>query len=351
MWGTNSKSQQFQSNIKIPNEKWKNNNIIHNSSNNYSNNNELNMQYQTPIKQFDNIQNNNNCNTTPFRLDFNYYFGNLWSSDQLTNNPFMQQQLILSPSQLNKDNICFYKKSIEKSYKLTPFTQMKDSNSHNNSISNSTNKIIILNQNSDNISNKKLIEMNNMNSMNNMNNIGNYQSNTSNFCELSKKNLNELFNNAKNENFLKNENKNKLDNINVYKNFNKKNNINNTVIRFSGKNDIKKRNYNLQISRQFVFSSPYNINKPKKIFECSGSTTATTSIKTINKNRRLRKSNEQITVLKKFYTEHKHWSKIQIKEISKKIGLKENKVYKWLWDQRNKEMKSTKFVVKKENNE
>ena len=55
-------------------------------------------------------------------------------------------------------------------------------------------------------------------------------------------------------------------------------------------------------------------------------------------------------MLKKFYKEHKIWSKAQIKEISQTIGLKENKVYKWLWDQRNKEMKATKFVVKKGNN-
>ena len=33
-----------------------------------------------------------------------------------------------------------------------------------------------------------------------------------------------------------------------------------------------------------------------------------------------------------------------------KISLKENKVYKWLWDQRNKELKATKFVVKKDGN-
>ena len=37
--------------------------------------------------------------------------------------------------------------------------------------------------------------------------------------------------------------------------------------------------------------------------------------------------NEQILLLKKFYNEHKHWSKNQIKEISQKIGLKENKVF------------------------
>ena len=342
MWGTNSKSQRFQSqsNNLFTFDIGKNNNLIQNQGNNYNNNNEFNLLYQTPIKQFENLQNNNNCNTTPFRFDFNHYFGNLWSSGQMPNNQLLQQQINLSPSQF-KDNIPFYKKSIEKSYKLTPISQIKDSYSHNNS--NSNNKNIILNQNNDNISNNKLNEIYNINNCSN---------NTSNINDLSKKNLNELFNNAKNDTFLHDENKRKVENNNL--NNNKNNSNNNYNIKIRGKNEIKRRNYNLQISRQFIFSSPcnININKPKKIFECSGSTIATnTSNKTINKNRRFRKNNEQIALLKKFYSEHKHWSKKQIKEISQKIGLKENKVYKWLWDQRNKEIKATKFVVKKENNE
>ena len=337
MLGSNSKSQLFQSNYKIPYDLGKNNSIVYNPSNNYINNNDINLIYQTPIKQFENIQNNNNSNSSPFRFDFNSYFGNLWPSGQIPNNQLIQQQqqLNLSPILLYKDNNPFYKKSIEKSYKLTPISQIKNSNSHNNSICNSNNRII-LNQNNDNISNNK---------SNELYNIGNYPNNNSNINDLTKKNLNELFNNAKNEIFLKEEKKKKINNNNI----NNKYNINRINVRFSGKNEIKKRNYNLQISRQFIFSSPCNINKPKKIFECSGSTIETTSNRTINKNRRFRKSHEQIVLLKKFYNEHKHWSKNQIKEISQKIGLKENKVYKWLWDQRNKELKSSKFVVKKEN--
>jgi hypothetical protein len=48
-----------------------------------------------------------------------------------------------------------------------------------------------------------------------------------------------------------------------------------------------------------------------------------------------------------FYNENKHWSKLQIQKISEQTGLKENKVYKWLWDQKNKELKNAKFVVNK----
>ena len=36
-----------------------------------------------------------------------------------------------------------------------------------------------------------------------------------------------------------------------------------------------------------------------------------------------------------------------MKEISKKTGLQENKVYKWLLDQRNKEYKATEFIIDK----
>ena len=326
MWGTNSISQRYQSNNKLIFDGNKNNPI----NNSYYNNNtsEINLLYQTPIKQFENIpNNNNNINITPFRFDFNHYFGNLWSSGKIPNNNVLQQQIILSPSQMNKDNIPFYKKSLEKSYKLSPISH---SNSQNNSISNSNNNNILLNQN-----NKinEFYEMN-KNSNINTNNVMN---------DLGKKNLNQLFDKAKNDKFLYDENKKKLNNI--------KNNA------YNNKINIKNKNYNLQISRQFIYSSPcactMNINKPKKLFECSGgSTLATNSYNSriINKNKRFRKNNDQITILKKFYDEHKHWTKNQIKEISQKIGLKENKVYKWLWDQRNKEIKATKFIVKKDNN-
>ena len=320
MWGTNSISQRYQSTNKLAFDNIKNN-IISNSSYNNNNSNDVNLLCQTPIKQFENVQNNinNNCNTTPFRFDFNHYFGNLWSSGKIPNSQILQQQMILSPGQINKDNLNYYKKSIDKSYKLSPISQMKDSSGSHNSIYNSNNNTSNQNQ--------KINEL--------------YEINNSN--ELSKKNLNELFNNAKNDQFLSDDNKKKVNNI-----------INKGYI---NRPNIKIKNYNLQISRQFIYSSPcvsnINVSKPNKIFECSGVSTLPTSStnRTINKNKRFRKNNDQINMLKKFYDEHKHWSKNQIKEISQKIGLKENKVYKWLWDQRNKEIKATKFVVKKDNNE
>ena len=370
MWGASSHSNRYQSNGNKTQYPIPNPNAIQ----------DYNVLYQTPIKQFEYQQNNNNFQATPFRFDFNHYFGNLWSSGKMPNNQLLQPQLFLSPTQLNKDNLPLNKKSIEESYKLTPISQIKYSNSSNNSSNNSNNnnnnnminnnKGIINNipQNNNNISNNPNIINNNMNNFNNYNYInglknGNIPNNTNNnnknTNDLTKKNLNELFNNAKNDNSLYDKEKMKF--INNYNNFNNCNIINN-INHFSNNNTNNNyinerkrfnRNCNLQISRQFIFSSPLCSTKPKKIFECSGSTLASISSNKAtnnNKNRRFRKNNEQIVLLKKFYNEHKHWSKNQIKEISQKIGLKENKVYKWLWDQRNKEIKATKFVVKKDGN-
>ncbi len=91
-----------------------------------------------------------------------------------------------------------------------------------------------------------------------------------------------------------------------------------------------------------------NSNK-KVIFECSETNGNMNGINSKNllKKKRLRKNNQQLGLLSKFYTENKNWTKKQIKEISESIGLKENKIYKWLWDQKNKEYKATKFVVNK----
>ena len=74
------------------------------------------------------INNQNNNNTTPFHFDFNQHFGNLWSAGQIPNNQLWNQNINLSPSQL--------KKSLEKSYKLTPISisaKLKNISSQNNS--------------------------------------------------------------------------------------------------------------------------------------------------------------------------------------------------------------------------
>ena len=341
MFGANSSSKKhYSSSNKLSNDQGKNNSMIipHNiiNINNNNTSNDLCLLYQTPIKQFDQIINNPNNNTTPYHFDFNQHFGNLWSAGNIPNNHLWNQNINLSPPQ--------EKKSLEKSYKLTPISfsskikNISSQNNSNNSNSNNSgsnfNNKLILNEN--NICRDNNLKLNDIyDSSNSLNN-----NNTNN--DYSKKNLYELFNNAKNELFLSDMKKR-----NNTKNANNIINFNNSI------NDIKIKNKtNLQISPQIIFSSPRNIKKAKKIFECSGSTFATNSSNKINcKKRRFRKNNEQLMLLKQFYEENKTWTKSQIKDLSLKISLKENKIYKWLWDQRNKEIKANKFVVKKEEDE
>ena len=341
------------------------NELNRNSKKNEHNNN-INEQgpiYQTPFKQSLNIERNND---TPLQIDFNFYFGNLWSSDHAPSQHF-EIPINKSVTKNNSEtNLLLFKSSLEKSgYKLSSISEIKSSN----------------------IVDKEVYENNNLYDYLNQN-------------KFTKKNLNELFDNAKNDEFLKSNKKeisiknNSFEKNNIYYCDIKYNNVNNIIIPnncinnnliFSNNNcnnlqnnelddDKENNNYNFvdeqnifnrknenkniinssnsnnmninEKKEEEIFSSPI-IKKPKKIFECSGSTLATNSSKASTRKRRFRKNNVQIAMLLQFFNENKYWSRNQIKEISQKTGLKENKVYKWLWDQRNKEYKSTKFVINK----
>ena len=373
MWPSNSRNINNIPSKQIPNEQPKNN--IPESV----------PIYQTPIKQSLNIQRNND---TPVQFDFNFFFGNLWSSGHLPgHNVEIPMNMNNSVTQNNREtNMLLFKSSMEKSgYKLTPMSEIKNNNMIGCGL------------------------CDNVNDINNMNNI--YE-NELNQNEFTKKNLTELFNNAKNDEFLQSTKKRiNLDNnnINYYNNGNNyiisNNNINpnlnkefNNLNFMNNMNNTNSNNYQINIeylneenkenknpnntsnisiksslsnninsnpsyiinnsnqseinlsnnNNEEMFNSPLN-KKPKKIFECSGSTMATNSSKSSSRKRRFRKNNEQLLMLSQFFNEHKHWSKNQIKEISQKTGLKENKVYKWLWDQRNKEFKATKFIINKKN--
>lgn len=49
---------------------------------------------------------------------------------------------------------------------------------------------------------------------------------------------------------------------------------------------------------------------------------------------RIKKSNNQISILKKSFQESKAWSKKKIAELASLTNLKNNQVYKWYWDQK-----------------
>ena len=241
MIGANSSSHHYSSNNKSSVDQGRNNFIFNRQNINYNNNtNELYLLYQTPRKQFDQVINNpNNNNTTPFHFDFNQHFGNLWSAGQIPNNQLWNQNINFSPSQL--------KKSLEKSYKLTPISlsaKLKNISSQNNSDSDNSKS----NSGSNNLNNNLILNINNDGKENgiklneNLDYINPLNNNNNDF---SKKNLYELFNSAKNEHFLSDMKKRN-------NNSNNTNFINNNNI-FSGNNKnevLKKKNINLQISPQ-----------------------------------------------------------------------------------------------------
>jgi hypothetical protein len=83
------------------------------------------------------------------------------------------------------------------------------------------------------------------------------------------------------------------------------------------------------------------------VFESSAvkSSYAPTFFSTEKKTKkRFRKNSEQLKTLNETYEEfcNKEWTKEIILELSTKIGLSQNKIYKWFWDKKNKELLNEK---------
>lgn len=259
------------------------------------------ISFQTPKKE---INNNNNNNLTPFKLGINYYFENLYPSESESLNINPINNLFGSfNNDLTIDNDKEKKSTFKSSFTISPKSFYKSSSHYLLSSNNYSSELIKITNN--NINTNELIH----------------------------KNLSLLFNDIKDDNSLYNNSDNDNNNY-LFKNMTYKFEDKDNIL---VNNNIKRSHYS---SKKNKFS--------KKIFECSSSTSVLSlSSLSSHKRRRIRKNNEQLFLLKKFYSEHKYWNKNQIKEISSKIGIKENKVYKWLWDQRNKEIKNTKFIVNK----
>ena len=266
------------------------------------------IDFKTPVKEINKTILNNNL--TPFKLDFNYCLENVNSTGPFSinqiNNPFILFNKSPNQSQIFQDK--------EKDYLFRKSTQISSFQISPKSIKENT-KYFLFNNNSDDrflSENKKKINDDNI------------------FIdEISKKNLSFIFNKIKCDNSL----------------YHNDNNLNNSLSIEENKENIP----NNKKKSKYIFSlnTSNKKNSQKKLFECSGSTITTISSIFNHKRKRLRKNNEQLFLLKKFYSEHKYWNKKQIREISCKVGIKENKVYKWLWDQRNKETKNTKFIIDK----
>ena len=316
-------------------------NSIHNSpfekmKNTNQNINNINVICEeNPIKHMKSINENQINNSSPFQFDVNLYFSNPKSSftpiHQIDNYYYSHH----NDTNPNMPVCLLFKASLEKSgYKLTPeqTVQYKDIYKKYNSINSFYDDFNCY------YCPMKEFPINNNNNI--INNI--YPT----FTKVT--NVQILSDNDKNNNRINNINNAKKDSNDFE---NKKENINEDNIikknNFSEKKEDKKNINNINI---IINDNENNGNKKQKIlFECSETNGASSplSSKNLLKKKRLRKNNEQLELLSKFYTENKNWSKKQIKEISETIGLKENKIYKWLWDQKNKEYKVTKFVVNK----
>jgi len=114
-------------------------------------------------------------------------------------------------------------------------------------------------------------------------------------------------------------------------------------VSFSSYNYFSETKSSPSLKKKIIFCSekknPSNMNTSAKSY-CSE-----LSLSTDKKERkRLRKSSEQLKCLKELYDENanKDWTKEMITDISTRVGLPENKVYKWFWDKKNKEMREKK---------
>ena len=244
----------------------------------------------------------------PIRFGLNFYFGQPkqnFYQPIIHYTPNIQPQEICYPyyNQEKMQTNILFKNSLAKSgYRLNPEQNVKFND----------------------IYNKPNFINNNINNNNN-----NYYGNI-NYCPIS--NSNNIINNIYPTKLSENTKENKKENISI---------IN---------NNIKKEIHITKIDKTDtinITANNINSSNKKKLFECSETNGIDIKPKNLLKKKRVRKNGEQLELLSKFYNENKNWTKEQIKKISETIGLKENKIYKWLWDQKNKEYKSTKFVVNK----
>lgn len=322
--------------------------------------------YKTPIKQSFIPQISN----TPFHFDLNLYLNNINSSGNYPRLINFSQS-----GQSNKD--IFYKQSVDNSgLKLTPSCDLNNAYISNynyyfnpEELNNSENTKKNLNEVFNKAKNEEFLQQQKHKLL-----FGKFKNNKKSICsnldfkdKTQKLTQNILISpNLKNKDklFISSNEKEKIanklnhvtkliDNLNkenICKNKDKKNKDKKENLKIKNKSEYKKNiilNNENDDKTEFMFNTPVDKKKPKKLFECSGSTMNTDIVKLPQKKRRFRKNNEQLKLLSEFYEENKQWTKIQIQNISNVTGLKENKVYKWLWDQRNKEYKSAKFVVNK----
>lgn len=146
----------------------------------------------------------------------------------------------------------------------------------------------------------------------------------------------------------KDANLNKLNNLNNLSSF--KESVMNSPsdrkvrkVSFSSYNYFSETKSSPSLKKKIIFCSEKK--NPSIMNTSAKSYCSELSLSTDKKERkRLRKSSEQLKCLKELYDENanKDWTKEMITDISSRVGLPENKVYKWFWDKKNKEMREKK---------
>ena len=299
-----------------------------------------NLENYDPIKANKaNLQNQNYLlNRSSIRFGFNFYFNNIKSSLFSPINSPKEQYFNKINNSSNQNNIpisLLFKSSLEKSGFKIPNEQAFINNNeyfneHNN-INNYYDDTRLFN-----------IPININYPINNNNIINNIYptiNKVSNVKIVSKNNTKLTENKANGKIFA-----NKKENINY--------NILNNIIQNDKKVDYKIKEKNIILENKEIKDNSMS-NKTKVFFECSEIDNNNEQNISTNflKKKRSRKNDEQICILSKFYNEHKNWTRNEIKEISQNTGLKEKKIYKWLWDKKNKDFNNkTKFIINKNNN-
>ena len=325
---------------------WMMNNAINTPMNSFSNStNNSTFENVTSTKAKRGLQDYSN-KTSPIQFGFNFYFNNVKSSPFTPMNSPKNQYLNKNNNIKSKIPINFiFKTTLEKSgYKLHPEQSIINTEYFNEYSYNNNNLNIGYNDDINYLN----IPINGNYPLDNSSIINNIYPTITKVTNV--KILSDNNNDNNNSNYLND--KNNLNNLLKIKKESINNALTDTVIEDSKNKEITNTESNKIIEKKEVKENLLN-KKTKIVFECSESKINNGLLisKNFIKKKRFRKNNEQIALLSKFYNENKNWSKKEIKEMSKNIGLKENKIYKWLWDQKNKEYnKSTKFIINKNNN-
>ncbi|MCQ2819625.1 MAG: homeobox domain-containing protein [archaeon] len=108
----------------------------------------------------------------------------------------------------------------------------------------------------------------------------------------------------------------------------------------------------LQVQENDLFNTPIKKRSriKKEMFTCTESTKASESVNKMLKRKRYKKTPNQINLLTKFFEERKDtktFCRNELKEICLETNLSEDRVYKWLWDQKIKLEKTQLFAVRK----